>query len=142
MYQRPALGYLTLQQFTIDSAAQVHLPFMRRYFVVTSLLIAGLFSTAAHADAMRCGSRLVTFGDTRSAVRNICGEPSDIQTRQILRRPTYNLHGRVIYYGDGYVEIPVEIWIYNFGPYKLMRQVRFVDGRVDEIETMGYGHRE
>jgi hypothetical protein len=103
-----------------------------------------LFGTigAAHADAMRCGSKLVTFGDTRSVVRNICGEPTDVQTRSILRRPTYDLHGRVIYYGDGYVEIPVEIWIYNFGPYKLMREVRFVDGRVDEIETIGYGYRE
>ena len=52
------------------------------------------------------------------------------------------MRGRPLYFGDGYVEIPVEIWIYNFGPYKLMRQVRFVDGRVDEIETIGYGHHE
>jgi hypothetical protein len=115
---------------------------MRPFFLLASLLLAAGLSPAASADAMRCGSRLVTFGDTRSAVRSICGEPSDVQTRQILRRPTYDLHGRVIYFGDGYVEIPVEIWIYNFGPYKLMRQVRFVDGRVDEIETMGYGYRE
>jgi Protein of unknown function (DUF2845) len=115
---------------------------MRPCFVIASLLVSALCSIPAHADAMRCGSRLVTFGDTRAAVRNLCGEPSDVQTRQILRRPTYNLHGRAIYYGDGYVEIPVEIWIYNFGPYKLMRQVRFVDGRVDEIETIGYGYRE
>jgi len=100
------------------------------------------FAPLAQADAMRCGNRLVTFGDTKSAVRSICGEPTDVQTRMILRRPTYDLHGRTIYFGDGYVEIPVEIWIYNFGPYKLMRQVRFVDGRVDEIETIGYGHRE
>jgi len=41
---------------------------------------------------------------------------------------------------DGYVEVPIEIWTYNFGPYKLMRQVRFVDGVVDEIETLGYGY--
>jgi len=100
------------------------------------------FASVAQADAMRCGSRLVTFGDTKSAVRSICGEPTDIQTRSILRRPTYDLNGRTIFFGDGYVEIPVEIWVYNFGPYKLMRQVRFVDGRVDEIETIGYGYHE
>ena len=114
---------------------------MRIATAIATLLLACL-ATTARADAMRCGSKLVTFGDTRSAVRSLCGEPSDIQTRSILRRPTYNLHGRVVYFGDGYVEIPVEVWIYNLGPYKLMRQIRFVDGRVDEIETMGYGYRE
>jgi hypothetical protein len=108
--------------------------------LATLLLCWGI--TTAHADAMRCGSRLVTFGDTRAAVRSLCGEPTDVQTRSILRRPTYDLRGRVIYFGDGYIEIPVEVWTYNFGPYKLMRQVRFVDGRVDEIETIGYGYRE
>ena len=107
-----------------------------------SALLLGAAIQPAHADAMRCGSRLVTFGDTRAAVRNICGEPSDVQTRTIVRRPSYDFHGRPIYFADGYVEIPVEIWIYNFGPYKLMRQIRFVDGRVDEIETIGYGYRE
>jgi len=77
---------------------------MRIATAIATLLLACL-ATTARADAMRCGSKLVTFGDTRSAVRSLCGEPSDIQTRSILRRPTYNLHGRVVYFGDGYVEI-------------------------------------
>jgi hypothetical protein len=38
------------------------------------------------------------------------------------------------------IEVPVEIWTFNFGPYKLMRRVRFVDGLVEDIETLGYGH--
>lgn len=106
-----------------------------------SLILAGL-ATTAHADAMRCGSRLVSEGDTRSQVRAMCGEPSDVQTRTILRRPYYDFHGRLIYFGDGLIEIPVEVWTYNFGPYKLMRRVRFVDGQVEEIETLGYGYHE
>src|SRR5688572_24484668 len=97
---------------------------------------------AAQADAMRCGNRLVSEGDTRSQVRGLCGEPSDIQTRSILRRPHYSVNGRLVYYGDGLIEIPVETWTYNFGPYKLMRRVRFVDGQVEEIETLGYGYHE
>ena len=71
-----------------------------------------------------------------------CGEPSDVQTRIVLRRPYYDLNGRIVYYGDGLVEVPVEIWTYNFGPYKLMRRVRIVDGLVEEIETLGYGYHE
>ena len=77
-------------------------------------------------------------GDVVDASR---GEPSDVQTRSILRRPSYFLNGRYYYYGDAMVEVPVEIWTYNFGPYKLMRRVRFVDGLVEEIETLGYGYR-
>jgi hypothetical protein len=110
--------------------------------LASSALAALLLAVAAQAsaDGMRCGSRLVGNGDPRAKVRQFCGEPTDVQTRSILRRPTYNFGGRIYSYGDGYVEIPVEIWTYNFGPYKLMRQVRFVDGRVEEIETLGYGY--
>jgi hypothetical protein len=110
-----------------------------------SVLLAALLlapALAAHADAMRCGNRLVSEGDTRVEVRGLCGEPADVQTRSILRRPHYDLHGRIVYFGDGLIEIPVEIWTYNFGPYKLMRRVRFVDGQVEEIETLGYGYHE
>jgi hypothetical protein len=107
---------------------------------VAALLLA--FAIPAGADGLRCGSRLVTSGDPRSKVRHFCGEPTDVQTRYILRRPTFNAGGRFFTYGDGYVEIPVEIWTYNFGPYKLMRQIRFVDGVVDDIESLGYGYHE
>ena len=108
--------------------------------VVAALLLA--FAVPASADGLRCGSRLVTQGDPRSKVRHFCGEPTDVQTRYIQRRPSFSAGGRIYSYGDGYVEIPVEIWTYNFGPYKLMRQIRFVDGVVDELESLGYGYHE
>jgi hypothetical protein len=106
--------------------------------LATVLLLA--LAAPASADGMRCGSKLIGNGDTRSKVRQMCGAPTDVQTRTILRRPFYDFHGRLIHFGDGLVEIPVEIWTYNFGPYKLMRQVRFVDGAVEDIETLGYGY--
>ncbi len=110
--------------------------------LVSSALAALLLALAvpASADGLRCGSRLVTNGDPRAKVRQFCGEPTDVQTRSILRRPYFNFGGRGYTYGDGYVEVPVEIWTYNFGPYKLMRQIRFVDGLVEDIETLGYGY--
>ena len=107
-------------------------------FALAALLLA--LAAPASADGLRCGSKLITDGDPRSKVRQFCGEPTDVQTRSILRRPYFNVGGRVYSYGDGYVEIPVEIWTYNFGPYKLMREIRFVDGRVEEIQTLGYGY--
>jgi hypothetical protein len=105
---------------------------------LAALLLA--FAVPASADGMRCGNRLMTHGDPRAKVRQFCGEPTDIQTRSILRRPTYNFGGRIFSYGDGFVEVPVEIWTYNFGPYRLMRQVQFVDGVIEDIETLGYGY--
>jgi len=112
--------------------------------LASSALAALLLAIAvpASADGLRCGSRLVTNGDPRAKVRQFCGEPTDVQTRYIQRRPTFNVGGRYYSYGDGYIEIPVEIWTYNFGPYKLMRQIRFVDGLVEEIESLGYGYHE
>jgi Protein of unknown function (DUF2845) len=113
--------------------------------LVFSLLISGLsvlWAAPASADAMRCNGRLIGDGDTRSEVRALCGNPADVQTRTILRRPFVNFHGRLVHFGDGLVEVPIETWTYNFGPYKLMRRVRFVDGLVEEIETLGYGYRD
>jgi hypothetical protein len=110
--------------------------------LVSTFVLGLLLALPAHADAMRCGSRLVSDGATRTKVRELCGEPSDVTTRTILRRPYYDYHGRIIHFGDGLIEVPVEVWTYNFGPYKLMRRVRFVDGLVEEIETLGYGYHE
>jgi hypothetical protein len=110
--------------------------------LVSSALAALLLTLAvpASADGLRCGNKLVSTGDPRAKVRQFCGEPTDVQTRAILRRPTFDFGGRIYSYGDGFVEVPVEIWTYNFGPYKLMREIRFVDGRVEDIETLGYGY--
>ncbi len=114
--------------------------FRNRTISAILTLLGLLCSAPLHADAMRCGARLVSQGDTRSHVRELCGEPSDVQTRTILRRPYYDLNGRIVYYGDGLIEVPVEIWTYNLGPYKLMRRIRFVDGQIEDIETLGYGY--
>jgi len=40
------------------------------------------------------------------------------------------------------VEIPVDVWVYNLGPNKLMRRLRFEDGKLVDIETLGYGYYE
>jgi hypothetical protein len=108
------------------------------------ILAFGLtLAAAAPAYAFRCGSHLITEGDPRSKVAAYCGDPTEIDRRSaILRRPVTWINGRPFTIGTGLVEIPVEIWIYNLGPSKLMRRLRFEDGVLVDIDTMGYGYYE
>jgi hypothetical protein len=130
-----------MQAFIRNSVARPHSVHMRAsgfYIAIVSMM----FALPASADAMRCGSKLVRDGDTSSKVLALCGDPTDIRRTYILRPPLYDYEGRISYYGTGLVEVPVEFWTYNFGPYKLMRRIRIVDGEVEEIDTLGYGYRD
>lgn len=109
---------------------------MMRSLVALTLGLA----LALPAQAFRCGTRLVHEGDTRAEVRAKCGEPDDVERRSVWRRPVVWIHGRPWHLSQDLVEIPVEAWIYNLGPHKLMRRVHFEDGLVVEIETLGYGY--
>jgi len=105
--------------------------------------IAGMFLLAAAltqarpalADSMRCGSKLMTDGDPASKVLAYCGEPAGIERREILRPWGYH-RGMTVH--SSY-EVSVEFWTYNFGPHKLMYRVRFEDGLLVDVETLGHG---
>ena len=99
-----------------------------------------LAAAASPAYAFRCGTKLVHEGDTRAEVEAKCGAATEVETRTVWRRPVAWIHGRPYHLGFDEVEIPVELWTYNLGPNKFMRRVRFEDGRVVEIETLGYGY--
>lgn len=111
--------------------------------VAALLLLAALAGTApARADALRCGTRLVTEGDTRAQVEARCGAPADIVRRTRLAAPIIWRHGRPYRVGHGEIEISVEEWTYNLGPQRFMRRVRFEDGLVVAVDTLGYGYRD
>jgi hypothetical protein len=107
------------------------------------VLILGLLASSSAFAAFRCGSKLVSEGDTRSEVAAKCGEPDDvINQSSVSRRPVIWTRGRPYYIGEDYIEIPVENWIYNLGPSKLMRKLRFEGGVLTEIETLGHGYNK
>jgi hypothetical protein len=95
---------------------------MKKWLLAFGLTLAA----ASPAYAFRCGSHVITEGDTRS----------------VLRRPLVWIGGRPVSVGESLIEIPVEVWIYNLGPSKLMRKLRFEDGVLVDIDTMGYGYYE
>jgi hypothetical protein len=111
---------------------------------VLALALLGAAAPAAADDNMRCGSKLVSVGDGQDKVRALCGEPSDITFQGVITRAPRYEYGfgprRYTYYGPGVVEMPIEIWTYNFGSSKLLRKLRFVGGELENIETDGYGY--
>jgi hypothetical protein len=107
------------------------------------MVVLGVLAASPAFATMQCGTRIIGEGATRSEVAAKCGEPDEVMTkRSVFRRPVIWTRGRPYFVGEDYIEIPVEEWIYNFGPNKLMRRVRFEDGFVVEIETLGYGYNK
>jgi hypothetical protein len=112
---------------------------MKRAALIISMGL--LVSSPAFAESFRCGSKIIVDGDTRDTVAAKCGEPTDVLAgRSVFRRPVVWGYGRPYYIGEDFIEVSVESWIYNLGPNKLMRRIRFEDGIVVEIETLGYGY--
>ena len=110
--------------------------------------IACLLLISDTAAAFRCGNRIVREGMHEGQVKAACGEPASIRhlgfaLRSIYPR-RYGLGGiEHTYLRHGYLnEVVVTEYLYNFGPRKLMRVLRFEGGYLVEIETAGYGYRE
>ncbi len=111
-------------------------------FSILSLTLAG------SASAFRCGTRLISVGDTRSEVLSRCGEPSWVDNWEEDR--VERVFGWPYYTGSPYagtryplyivVRVTVEEWTYNMGPSHFIRILRFENGRIVSIETGDYGY--
>ncbi len=104
------------------------------------VMLCVLVARPVAAETLRCGDDLITEGDPLARVLRLCGAPVDIQRSVELREPTYWIGGRLVRAAGGWREVPIETWTYNFGPNSFMRRLRFEDGAVVEIETLGYGY--
>lgn len=117
---------------------------------ITVFLTCSLLLVSDAAWALRCGTRLVIEGMHEARVVALCGDP--VSTRQlgyvlrpyIIKQPAgiSVAHGTRHTYGGYHQEVDVQEMLFNFGPHKLMRLIRFEGGLVTEIRTAGYGYRE
>ena len=126
-------------------------------FIKVLMLIAW-FPLAAGAESLRCGEALVTEGTTQAEVVARCGQPAHVDHQVIYSdsgaaAPGGLPPGRLVggplpgvplkqlpgIAGRSETEIQVEIWTYNFGPTRLMQRIRFENGVVVRIESLGYG---
>lgn len=123
----------------------------RRLRVLPALMVAAVLVLASSpAQALRCDGKLVLEGMLEIEVREHCGEPAAVRDLGFVVRSFHPLahrppHGGVLFrYGPGnyYQEVVVTEYIYNFGPRKLMRRLRFEGGVLADVETLGYGYLE
>jgi hypothetical protein len=118
--------------------------------IVTIALISCMLLVSESAWALRCGNRLVKEGMHEFQVIAICGDP--VETRQLgyVLRPYMvtvpaglgSLQGTRHVYSGYHQELSVTQMVFNFGPHKLMRILRFEGGQLTSIETAGYGYHE
>lgn len=112
---------------------------MKRIGSLSAVVLAMAASSSLAAEAMRCGSKLITRGDHAAKVLHYCGEPDSVQSRVTHR----GVIGVGAIFLPGFVEdVIIEDWTYNLGPHKLMRSVRLENGIVENIDRLGYGYTE
>jgi hypothetical protein len=118
--------------------------------VFISTFLAAFFLMPLHhavASDLRCGSKLISVGDSKYDVLRKCGEPAHVETWQEFRT------GR-----DLFISVPVspeveifrrsptvqefvtvEEWEYDLGQSRFIRYLRFENGRLIRIRTGDYG---
>ncbi len=116
----------------------------------TFLLLAVIAATPAHA--FRCGNKIVIENMHEQQVRRACGEPTSVRhlgytlrdVNLLARRgQSHTLSTRAYsHYGYYTQEVIVTEYVYNFGPRKFMRRLRFEGGILVSIETIGYGYHD
>lgn len=107
-------------------------------------LVAGGMAGAPRAradDGFRCESgRLVNVGDLTYEVQKKCGDPDQV-TERIERRTVRKTAQRWV---DGVVQevteeeevdVPVHEWVYDMGPHRLLRLLRFENEKLVRVAT-------
>ena len=83
-------------------------------------------------------------------VIDLCGDPVSVRHLGFVLRPyivrqpagEFGMRSTRHVYGGYHEERLVTEMLFNFGPHKLMRLIRFEGGVVTSIRTAGYGYRE
>lgn len=91
------------------------------------------------AYALRCGHQLVEPGYYKGDVLARCGAPDSIETHTEIVGRTLHFPYRTLDIQQ-YEEIQIEEWIYNFGSLRLQQYLRFENGKLKEIRSLGRGY--
>jgi hypothetical protein len=106
------------------------------------LLLSWLFALALVSGpslALRCGTGIVSVGDSTLKLLKTCGEPTlKEHFEEPLPGATYDPWTGAWY--PQYGSIGYDIWTYNFGPNRFIQRITIRNGEVYRIESQGYGY--
>ena len=116
--------------------------------ITAAAFLVFLLGTESHAESsFRCGSELVSVGDTTYTVLRECGAP-DLREIRVTER-VYARRGRD-FYDSRIVRVPAgskyegvssgdETWYYDPGPTGFVYVLEFAKSRLSSIKKEGYG---
>jgi len=110
------------------------------------LLIKGIFAlilgvlcvSAERAYALRCGNRVVGMGASTAEVFAKCGEPV-ARDQWVEYRTIPSPSSLASPQEQVYLPVTIEEWVYNFGAHRFMQKFHFEEGRLSDIQSLGYG---
>ncbi len=98
---------------------------MKRVLMTGVILLA----TNSYADTLRCGAKLISTGDSKGSVENICGAPASTDS---YCKPTKSTNSTSTKEQDC---VRVDIWRYARGAGQLGAEVEFQMGEVTAIRN-------
>jgi hypothetical protein len=102
---------------------------MRHLRVVILLFFLSLTVDATYADSMKCGTRLVSPGDSKVKVLLRCGDPF---FREIVGERT--IRSRYLGVFSRSQTVLIEKWTYNLGSTRFLRTLTFEGDKLVNIE--------
>lgn len=106
---------------------------------IGSLCLTVLLFFATECFAFRCGSGLVSSGDTKTSVMVTCGKPTSKETSCANRRAstTTDKNGKIK--KTKKCDKKVEMWHYNCGDNDFIYALTFENGKLTSETTEGRG---
>lgn len=104
------------------------------------LAMSVLTPSLAIANFIECGGRMISRGSSSAEVAALCGKPAQVDDNSVLVGVAAPTAGEPNAIAGSVSRQKIETWTYNFGPDSLMERIHIVDGRVTEIEDLGYGY--
>lgn len=100
-------------------------------------------------ESFRCKGRIISIGDYKTRVLDLCGEPKHSEQWEewhyIKDEDIYRKRDDKRYYGEFPVKIQrlyrMERWVYDFGSTRFKRYLRFRNNELIHIETGDKGGR-
>jgi len=105
---------------------------------IVMVVVALLCLQAELAEALYCGKRLIAVGASKTEVLHKCGEPETrdpwVEYRTVVQSLAFAPHEEAVY-----LPVMIEEWEYNFGVRRFRQRLHFEDGRLRNLEALGYG---